>query len=164
MPNADAVAHFVTKVLPLIHRVDPDVRFKAVGAVDDSFCTKYKGSHVEFTGPVPDLAEALSDCAIGVCPIRLGAGVQNKMLDYMSLGMAAVTTQIGAEGLDGLQGDEFVIANDAQQMADAILTLLADAAHREQMAYRGRSLVESHYSWAGRLSEFPSRILTASSG
>lgn len=162
MPNADAVAHFVTQVLPLIHRVDPDVRFKAAGAVDEGFRAKYEGSHVEFTGPVPDLAQAVSDCAVGVCPVRMGAGVQNKMLDYMALGMPAVTTRIGAEGLEGQDGDAFMVADDPQQMADAILALLADAPRREQLAHRARALMESRYSWAGRLAELPSRILTAS--
>lgn len=159
MPNADAVAHFVTQVLPLIHRVDPEVKFRAVGAVDDKFRARFEGSHVEFTGSVPELAQAVADCAIGVCPVRMGAGVQNKMLDYMALGMAAVTTTIGAEGLEGRGGGAFVVADEPQSMADAIVALLNDSQRREQMTRQARALMETRYSWAGRLAELPSRIL-----
>lgn len=161
MPNADAVTHFATQVLPLIHRVDPEVRFRVVGAVDDKFRERLESSHVEFTGPVPDLAQALEGCAIGVCSVRMGAGVQNKMLDYMALGMPAVTTTIGAEGLEGQDGDSYIVADEPQLMADAITALLRDAPRRDKLARQARALIEARYTWAGRLAELPSRILAA---
>ncbi len=160
MPNADAVSYFITSVLPLIHNSDPDVKFRVVGAVDDNFKARFEGSHVQFTGPVPDLAKALEDCVLGVCPVRIGAGVQNKMLDYMALGLPAVTTRIGAEGLDGQKDHTFVVTDDKPEaFAETITSLLDNDKWRRQLARNGRELMEDHYSWAGRLGDLPLRML-----
>jgi glycosyltransferase involved in cell wall biosynthesis len=158
LPNIDAVEYFITKVLPLIRRIDPDVTFKVCGKVDTGFQMKFSTDYVEFTGAVPNLAEAMADCVIGVCPVRIGAGIQNKMLDYMALGLVAVTTQIGAEGLEGRDGKEFLVVDDAQTMAITILSLLDDTSRRDQIALDARAIVESRYSWAGRLGKLSSRI------
>lgn len=156
MPNTDAVSHFITSILPVIHLSDPEVKFRIVGPVDAGFKARFEGSHVQFIGPVPDLAQAVEDCVLGVCPVRIGAGVQNKMLDYMALGIPAITTRIGAEGLDG---DAFVVADSPNEFAAAVLSLLNDQDLRTQLTQKGRRLMETNYSWAGRLADLPSRIL-----
>jgi len=158
LPNIDAVEYFITKVLPIIRSIDPGVIFKICGKVDAGFRMRFSSDHVKFTGAVPNLAQAMADCVIGVCAVRIGAGIQNKMLDYMALGLVAVTTRIGAEGLEGLDGREFLVADDAQTMATAILSLLDDTSRRDQMALDARAIVESSYSWAGRLENLSSRI------
>lgn len=163
-PNADAVAYFSSEVLPLIHRVDPEVKLRVVGAVEEKFRFRYESSHIEFIGPAPDLADAMTGCVVGVCPVRMGAGIQNKMLEYMAMGLAAVTTRIGAEGLEGSNGDAFVIANDAPEMAEAILGLLADAARRRLIAENARAIVETQYSWESQLATLPQRVLSAVRG
>lgn len=159
MPNADAVSHFVTAVLPIIRREEPTARLRVVGAVPDSFKARFESSFVYFTGPVVDLAKAVEDCVLGVCPVRIGAGIQNKMLDYMALGMAAVTTGVGAEGFEKLNGHAFVVSDGPEEMAATILSLLNDGGRRRELASQGRQMVEANYSWSGRLSDLPSRIL-----
>jgi glycosyltransferase involved in cell wall biosynthesis len=145
--------------MPLISSVEPAAKFRIVGAVEDKFRKRYESPQVEFMGTVIDLGEAVVDCVIGVCPIRIGAGVQNKMLDYMALGMPAVTTRIGAEGLEGRDGEVYIVADEPQQMANVILDLLNDAPRRDQLSRQARELMEARYSWEGRLAELPSRIL-----
>lgn len=158
MPNADAVSYFITSILPLIQRTDPNVKLRVVGAVDEKFRARFESSDVEFTGSVPDLANAVDDCVLGLCPVRIGAGVQNKMLDYMALGLPAVTTPIGAEGLEGGRDTAFLVADGPQRFAEAIVTLLHDSPKREQLALAGRRVVEQQYSWTGRLAALPARI------
>lgn len=159
MPNADAVSHFLTEILPIIRRSQPDAALKVVGIVDDSFKSRFEGQAVEFTGAVADLAKTVSDCVIGVCPMRIGAGVQNKMLDYMAMGLPVVTTGIGAEGLGA---SAFLVAGTSEDFAKKILLLLGDRPLRLKLADAGRDIVENGYSWEARLSDFPSRIMAAS--
>ena len=161
MPNADAVSYFITSVLPIIHRSEPNVKFRVVGLVDAKFKARFESRYVEFTGPVPDLASAVEDCVLGICPVRIGAGMQNKMLDYMALGLPAVTTRIGAEGLENHDGNTFTVADEPNELAAIIIKLLHDEPRRHQLAHAGRQLMEKQYSWAGRLADFSRHIIAA---
>jgi len=162
MPNADAVTHFIRAVLPIVARSEPDIRLKVVGAVDDKFKARFQDCpQVTFTGPVSDLAGAVDDCVVGICPVRIGAGVQNKMLDYMALGLAAVTTSLGAEGLDGAAGSEYLVADEPEDYANAVLSFVRDTPLRERFALAGRKMIEDTYSWETRLSGLPDRVARA---
>lgn len=159
MPNADAVSYFLSDILPIIRRSEPEAVLKVVGKVDDGFKSRFENQAVEFTGAVADLAKAVSDCVIGICPMRIGAGVQNKMLDYMAMGLPVITTQIGAEGLDPAA---FVVASTSSDFANETLSLLEDKSRRFELADAGREIVDNGYSWDARLGNLASRIMAAS--
>jgi glycosyltransferase involved in cell wall biosynthesis len=162
MPNADAVAYFIEAVLPLILHNSPDAQLKVVGAFDAHFVAQFsKHENVSFVGTVPNLASALDACCVGVCPVRIGAGVQNKMLDYMSLGLASVTTSLGAEGIDGKAGTHFLTADAAPDFAAAVVSLFQDDSLRYRIASAGRQAIEQNYSWQSRLEGLPRRIDSA---
>jgi glycosyltransferase involved in cell wall biosynthesis len=159
LQNRDAVRHFVTEILPLV-RLKADVSLKVVGSVDPAFAAEMtaQGS-VEFVGVVPSVADALQDCAVGVCPVRVAAGIQNKVLDYMSLGLAAVATKEGAEGILGQNGKHLVVADGPHQFAGAVIQLLGDEARRKLLAENARSLVESEYSLEANMRRMRDRLL-----
>jgi glycosyltransferase involved in cell wall biosynthesis len=154
MPNADAVCYFVGSVLPLILRAHPATSLKVVGRVDRKVSRRLsRNGTVEFTGSVTSLADATRDCVIGLCPVRIGAGIQNKILDYMALGLATVTTSVGAEGLKGAAGQHYLVANSPTDYASAVISLLRDSIHRQRIALAARTLVAEHYSWSLQMKE-----------
>ncbi|WP_250880879.1 glycosyltransferase family 4 protein [Escherichia coli] len=66
---------------------------------------------VVVTGEVDSITYAAADGHIGVCPIRLGAGIQNKVLEYMALGLPCISSTVGFEGLGAEEGKEIYVAN-----------------------------------------------------
>ena len=68
-----------------------------------------------------------------------------KILEALAHGLPLVATPLAAEGiaLDGAA----LLAQTPQQFADALLTLLADAALRARLGAAGRALVAANYSW-----------------
>lgn len=147
MPNSDAIVFFLSKVLPILLKADKDIVFRVVGAVKHTFARRWASENVEFLGIVPDLKSTLDDCVLGVCPVRIGAGIQNKVLDYMASGLPSVTTSVGAEGLKGVVDNDFVIADDPEQFAEKILFLLNNPVERERIALNARKLIEDQYTW-----------------
>src|SRR5262249_55576492 len=98
LQNLDAVEWFALEVLPRIRGIRPDVVLDVVG-----HCGRPEGSRlgslegVNVVGDVSSIAGAVAGAEVGICPIRFGAGVQNKLLDYMALGLPSVTTAVGLE-------------------------------------------------------------------
>ena len=48
---------------------------------------------------------------LSVAPLRYGAGVKGKINQSMSYGVPVVTTSIGAEGLEAVDGEDILIAD-----------------------------------------------------
>lgn len=149
VPNMDAVQFMASEVLPKVRRYAPDVRLKVVGRIGPSQRRKLsRFSGIDVVGEVESIRKAVSDGGIGVCSMRLGAGVQNKLLEYMALGLPAVVTNIGLEGVSARQGLEVAVADTSSDFADEILKLLNNPELAEKQALAARKFVEANHGWS----------------
>ena len=148
-PNADAVTHLVRDILPLIHAQRPDVHLQAIGDGASAELLRLAGPHVEFTGRVPDVRPFIAAADVVVVPLRLGSGTRLKILEALALGRPVVTTTIGAEGLDLVDGQHVLISDGPTAFAAAVDRFLGDDRLAAQIAERGRALVERSYDWSG---------------
>jgi len=97
-------------------------------------------------GFVDDLYEFLSSCDIAVVPLRRGAGVKLKVLDYMAAGLPIVTTKKGAEGLDLVNGKHAIIVDDVnEEFVKAIEYLIENPKVRRKLGHNVRKLFEKKY-------------------
>jgi glycosyltransferase involved in cell wall biosynthesis len=65
----------------------------------------------------------------------------------MALGRAVVSTTVGCEGLDVLDGEHLLVADTPDEFARATVRLLQEPALRECLCANARRLVESRYDW-----------------
>jgi glycosyltransferase involved in cell wall biosynthesis len=82
-----------------------------------------------------------------VVPLVIGAGLQNKILEAMSMGVPCVTTELVNSAIGAVPGQEILIASTAQEFADQTLQLLGSPELYSRIAEGGRQLVQSRYSW-----------------
>lgn len=149
LQNYDAALYFASEVLPLVRAVRPEVRFRVVGRIDaGAAATLAKLDGVEVVGEVDSVAVALRGAGLGVAPLRIGAGVQNKVLEYFALGLPCVSTPLALEGFAARDGAELLVAESSQELAEAVLGLLEDRVAASRMAELGRAFVEAHHSWS----------------
>ena len=109
-------------------------------------------------GQVDNIPNAVRGASIGVCPVRFGAGIQNKLLEYMALGVPAITSNIGLEGLRAMPGRELLVAQTPGEWADHVCWMLEDPERGRGLAVAARSLVEQHYSWASMIAPLRAAI------
>lgn len=152
MQNFDAAMYMSSEVLPLIRRTQTDVRLRLIGRIrHDQAVTLTSFDGVDVSGEVVDVAIAAKGGAVGVCPMRIGAGVQNKVLEYMALGLPTVSTTIGLEGIDALHERDLLVADQTEALAAEILKVLNDRSLAEVMANNARHFVEATHSWTAML-------------
>ena len=98
--------------------------------------------HVIITGFVDDPKFYLKKASVVVVPMYSGAGVQNKIIEAMSIGCCVVTTEIGAEGLEGIvDGEHIFIRTDFQKMADTIIKLMDDRSLRRKIGKQAKKYI-----------------------
>jgi glycosyltransferase involved in cell wall biosynthesis len=127
LANRDALWFFVREVWPAVHQRVPLSRLEVIGHVVEADRARLLAAPgVHLAGIVPSLSDALQACRVGVCPVRIGAGVQNKLLDCMAHGLASVTSPVGLEGLEAHDGVHVLVARTTQQWTDHVVRLLLD--------------------------------------
>jgi glycosyltransferase involved in cell wall biosynthesis len=97
-----------------------------------------------FTGFVPDLKVVTAD-AIMVIPVRIGSGVRAKALHAMAGRIPIISTPMGVAGIEGKDGEHFIIANDKKGFADAIGKMKTPG-FAEKILDNASALVRKNYS------------------
>lgn len=155
-PNTDAVLYFANDVLPLLEKESPDVRFYIVGnEPNKKVLALHDGKKIFVTGFVDSTIPYVTNSAALIAPMRVGAGVQNKILEAMSLGTPVVTTSIGAEGLEKKQ---LTVADSPEKIAEKLLELMVNETKREAKAVSGRAYIEKSFCWENVLKNLDTYI------
>ena len=150
-PNIDAVTWFVGEILPIIRRTLPAVRFWIVGMNPAPAVRALASADVFVTGTVADVRPYVAHADVVVAPLRIARGIQNKVLEAMSMARPVVVSAASAVGLAARDGIECAIVEGAEGTAGRVLELLADPARRARMGEAARACVEARYSWQAHL-------------
>jgi len=146
-PNRDAVRYFAREILPEVRRLVPDMNFVVAGRNAPSEYLRELSSvpGIRFTGTLPDMRPEIAAAAVCVVPLRIGSGTRLKILEAAAMAKAIVSTSIGAEGLDFVNGEEIILADAPFQFADAVASLLTHDNRRNRFGCAARKRVEAMY-------------------
>lgn len=143
-PNAQGVLWFAQHVFPKIQAQAPDAILTAIGKNPPAGLT---GPGIETTGYVVDPMPYLAETAAFIVPLHAGGGMRVKILDAWSWGLPIISTTIGAEGIDITPGSDMLIADTAEDFAQAVISVLNNPALAQQLAQNGRQTVLEKYNW-----------------
>ncbi|MBX3063230.1 MAG: glycosyltransferase [Anaerolineae bacterium] len=146
-PNIDAAHWLVREILPLISAQVPTVQLQLVGNNPPADVRLLENDQVKVTGRVPDLRPYIASAALFISPLRLGAGIKNKMLEAMAMGKAIVATPLSADGIEVVADENVLFGNTAEQLAQQAITLLRNPARRKEMGIVNHALIADRYSW-----------------
>ena len=155
-PNTDAVVYFVQEIFPLLKQAQPKLKFCIVGNQPTRTVLRlHDGKNIFVTGFVNSVIPFLKNSAVFVAPMRVGAGIQNKILEALAVGTPVVTTTIGAEGLDE---HRLTIANSPEEFYRKSMSLINNKELRNKMVHIGRKYVEENFHWHNRLGDLDKYI------
>jgi glycosyltransferase involved in cell wall biosynthesis len=162
-PNHDGLTYFVEQIFPLILAKRPNTKLWVVGPAPPAV-KKLQSANIEVTDFV-DAVEPYIDAASAVIvPLRLGGGTRLKIVEAMSKAKPIISTRVGAEGIDVVDGQSALLADDPQSFAAHVESVLADPALAQSLGNAARKLAEDRYSWPALVSgleRFYEQLLTA---
>lgn len=147
-PNVDAMQWFIGEVFGRIRAQLPQVRFHCIGAdVPDALRALAAAQPgVEIHGFVPVVTPYMDQVRIAVAPLRFGAGVKGKVNLSMAHGQPVVATTCAVEGMHLHDGQDVLVADDAEAFAAAVVRLYQDPVLWQQLSSAGRRNVADHFS------------------
>ncbi|MEG1572192.1 MAG: glycosyltransferase [Bacteroidales bacterium] len=161
-PNEDAAVFLVKKIYPLLKVSHPNLRILIAGATPSLKVKALAASHICVSGWMDDIRMAYLAARIFVAPMRLGSGMQNKLLEAMSMQLACLITPLVSKGLNekGKEPEVFEVCEaTAEAFADKITCLLKDSELQLQMGQQARSYVMNTFSWEAQSSKLSQWII-----
>ncbi|GBC59245.1 sugar transferase [Desulfonema ishimotonii] len=150
--NADGVCWFCEAILPLLKRKYPDLMFYIVGSNPLPSVKKLESHHgVRVTGFVEDIRPYYEMADVSVIPLRLARGIQNKVLEAMSMGKAVVSTGKATDGIGAIPGEHLLMADHPQAFSESLIRLIGDETQRRTLGENARSFVRNAFDWQGNM-------------
>jgi glycosyltransferase involved in cell wall biosynthesis len=149
LQNQDAVSCFVNDIFPVIKERMPDAVFHIIGAEPPPSIEKLSdGKNIMVSGFVESIEDTIKDAAVSVAPVRIAAGIQNKVLVSMACGVPVVLTSLIAGGIPELMTNKnCLVADGKESFARNVILLLRDNSIRNTIAKAGYNLMREKYSW-----------------
>ena len=147
-PTRDGLLFLCREVWPEMRRVQPEARLTTVGKEIPAEAREDAANKgIDIAGYVNDVRPEILRGAVFLAPTRVGSGIRIKILEAMALGRPVVSTTVGAEGIEAVDGRDLQIADTPDELVRAIAALLQDRNAREKMGAAGLDLVRRHYGW-----------------
>lgn len=150
-PNIDAITWYATDVLPLLRKLLPGVTTRVIGSNMPDSIRNLAAADLEILGFIENIDPLLYSARISIAPLRYGAGVKGKVNEAMNYGIPVVATGCAVEGMHLRAGDEVMVAESAQEFAEAIVAAYQDAALWQKLSTAGVDNVKKHFSPAAAL-------------
>jgi len=145
-PNIDAIEYFTNEIFPKILKEELGATFYIVGQNPPSIIRKLISKNIFVTGFVKNILDEYLKSSVAVAPIRFGAGSQFKILEALAIGIPVVTTSITAEGINSVDNNEVLVANNPDDFAAAVITLFRDQKLRNVLSMNGKKMIREKYS------------------
>jgi GT2 family glycosyltransferase/glycosyltransferase involved in cell wall biosynthesis len=146
-PNVDAVDWLTTEIYPRIRAQRSEIALHLIGDMPEAARFRHASPGIHIHGRVAELAPWMDGCRIALAPLRYGAGVKGKVNMAMSHGLPVVATGIAAEGMQLRDGDDILLADDADSFAAAVLRLYDDEMLWNRLSDGGLENVRQHFSF-----------------
>jgi sugar transferase (PEP-CTERM/EpsH1 system associated) len=146
-PNIDAAVYLVNEIMPLVWGKIPDAKVLLAGASPDIKVKALEKKNVTVSGWIDDIRDAYASAKVFIAPMRIGTGLQNKLLEAMSMKIPSITTSLANGALNAENGKHILIGDNAGELASSIIRLLTDERLSVKIAEAGYNFVHKNYSW-----------------
>lgn len=142
----DAIQFFADEVMPVLAARHPQLRLLAIGPIG-GYAARRLGRHPNVTllGPVDRIEEHVDRLLCGIAPMRFASGLQNKVIDYMALGVPALISTTALEGIPAKDREEVLVCDTAADYVDAVELLMRDRTGWERIAKAGQVFAHRTY-------------------
>jgi glycosyltransferase involved in cell wall biosynthesis len=146
-PNWDATLLLKLTIWPEIRKAIPGAQLHVYGGYPSEKVFQLHNPKEGFyiKGRAEDAKEVISKAKVLLAPLRFGAGLKGKFIDAMQCGTPSVTTQIGAEAMQGDFTWGGTIEDDFSAFAKAATTLYTDKNLWKVAQDHGRILINNRF-------------------
>ncbi|MCC7302996.1 MAG: glycosyltransferase [Bacteroidia bacterium] len=144
-PNLEGLRWFIREVWRKVIAYHPDLLLHIAGRNMPEEIKFLHAPNVNVLGEVEDAVHFMSLHNMMIVPLFSGSGMRVKIVEGMALGKVIITTPVGAEGIRAQNGTHFLVADDADSFAKAILRCLGDETLCRELSAQASRFAHAHF-------------------
>lgn len=146
-PNVDSAVYLVDKIVPLVQAKYPNIKITIAGHNPAPAVKRLESNNVTVTGWVEDLRLCYASSRIFIAPMNIGTGLQNKLLEAMSMNIPCITSSLANNALMATHNQSILIGNTPEEYAQHIFSLLENPTLANDIANNGNQFVVKSFDW-----------------
>lgn len=146
-PNIDAAVFLANEILPEVWKTRPETSLLISGASPTAAVKALANDRITVSGWVEDVRDSYAMASIFIAPMQIGTGLQNKLLEAMSMEIPCITSTLANNALNAKDQESILIGNSVDSYRKCIEQLLDSETLRNQIAAAGREFVQAKYDW-----------------
>ena len=147
-PNVSAVIYIAKEIMPLLIKDLPKIQLLIAGATPTSSVKGLANKNITVSGWLDDIRDAYNDSKIFLAPLQIGTGLQNKLLEAMSMELPCITSQLANNALGAKGESEILIGETPQEYIELIKRLIENEELRNNLTKNAKLFVEQNYNWS----------------
>ncbi|MBN9549952.1 MAG: glycosyltransferase [Alphaproteobacteria bacterium] len=145
-PNVDAAERLARIILPRIRARLPAARLVLAGRSPKPSVRALAGlDGVSLVDSPDDIRPLLAGAHLCVIPLAMGGGPRIKILEAMASGVPVIATPLAAEGLDLIDGEDLLLSDVDEGLADLAIELCNDPTRMDALRARAHRTAWSRF-------------------
>lgn len=157
-PNVDAALFLLKEIIPLAEKKCGRLKVAIAGADPHPAIQALKSEFHTVSGWVEDIRLYYAQSAIFIAPMRLGTGLQNKLLEAMAMQIPCITTSLSNNALHAAVNKEILVGNTAEELAECICNLMENNDLRTELTTNALRFIKENYSWKSNIDKLNNLI------
>jgi len=146
--NEDAVLWFVNSVWERLKQAVPGIKFYVIGNKPTEKVVELgvKDPNIIVPGFLQDFRPPVWNATVFISPLRMGAGVKNRILQAMAMGKAIIASPATVDGVSVTEDVQVLVARDEEEWFRKCCALLNDPEERVRLGREARRFMEQSHS------------------
>ena len=147
-PNVIAAKFICEKIFPLVKQKVKNTKVIIAGSNPNKEVKKLSrlNKNIKITGFITDIRDAYLKGSVFIAPMFIGSGLQNKLLEAMSMKIPCITTELANKSLNATK-KEIMIAKNEHEFAEKCIELFNNKEKTLNLIENGYKFVKSKYDW-----------------
>lgn len=146
-PNIDACEYLINDIMPLIWKKYPLTKVVLAGTNPNKKVIQLKSKNVLITGFVDDLRDYYSKSKVFIAPMRLGAGLQNKILEAMAMKIPVITSVVANKSLKATHNIDLLVSENKYEYAKNFIELVENKEIQLKISNNAYHFIINNFNW-----------------
>jgi polysaccharide biosynthesis protein PslH len=163
VPNRDAVDRLLSEIWPAIRQSIPNASLRIIGAQPGNrLRDSITSAGAALSADVPDVRDEMRHATALLVPVRMGGGIQSKILEAMAAKLPVICSPFANLGISATPGEHLLIAesvDDYVKMASGLCSEPGPANRLAESAFKWVRRTQSQEAFARHLLDALDRLL-----
>ena len=155
LPNKIACYEFIKRVMPILKNKGYDIKFKIIGRTSRSLKSKLeKFENVKVFTNVAYPEKLCKKAICGISNLNIASGVQNKIYEYMSIGLPTIISQKCFKSLSLKNNFDLMVYSTQNDFIKQLIKLKTNKKFANKISKNCYNTIRKKHSWNDVLKQY----------